>query len=99
MEYYKDEKKKVKICIYQSKKEVQEEFGRKMNQDVNGNRKLFWKEVTMMNRGKMENSNKIKDGNGRLVLKEAEIVHMSGFDGVRTGTTSGESRLGERRLK
>ena len=32
---------KVKRYIYQSKQEVQEQFGRKMNQDVNGNRKLF----------------------------------------------------------
>ena len=34
------------MYIYQSKKEVHEQFGRKMNQDVNGNRKLFWKEVS-----------------------------------------------------
>ena len=41
MEAYRKEKRKVKRCIYQSKKKVNEEFGRKMNQDVNGNRKLF----------------------------------------------------------
>ena len=40
LEVYKEEKRKVKRCIYQSKEEVQEQFGRKMNQDVNGN-KLF----------------------------------------------------------
>ena len=45
LEVYKEEKRKVKRCIYQSKEEVQEQFGRKMNQDVNVNRKLFWKEV------------------------------------------------------
>ena len=44
LEVYKEEKKKFKRCIYQSKKEVHEQFGRKMNQDVNGNWKLFWKE-------------------------------------------------------
>ena len=44
-----------------------------MNQDVNGNRKLFWKEVSKVNGGKVENSNKIKDGNGRLVLEKAEV--------------------------
>ena len=46
LEVYKEEKRKVKRCIYQSKEEVQEQFGRKMNQNVNGNRKLFWKEVS-----------------------------------------------------
>ena len=45
MEAYKEEKKKIKRCIYQSKKEVNEQFRRKMSQDVDGNRKLFWKEV------------------------------------------------------
>ena len=45
MEVYKEEKKKIKRCIYQSKKEVNEQFRRKMSQDVDGNRKLFWKEV------------------------------------------------------
>ena len=44
-----------------------------MNQDVNGNRKLFWKEVTKANKGKVEDSNRIKDGNGRLALEEAEV--------------------------
>ena len=43
----------VKSCIYQSKKEVYKQFGRKMNQDVDGNRKLFWEEVNKVNGGKM----------------------------------------------
>ena len=43
MEAYKEEKRKIKSCIYQSKK-VHEVW--KMNQDVNGNRKLLWKEVS-----------------------------------------------------
>ena len=56
-----------------SKEEVREEFGMKMNQDVNGNKKVFRKEVRKANGGKVENSNKINDGNGRLVLEEAEV--------------------------
>ena len=46
MEELTKEKREVKRCIYQSKKEVNEQFGRKMNHMVNGNRKLFWKEVS-----------------------------------------------------
>ena len=72
LEVYKEEKRKVKRCIYQSKEEVQEQFGR-MNQDVNGNRKLSLKEVSEANGGKVENSNGIKDGNVTLVLEEAEV--------------------------
>ena len=40
MEAYKKEKRKVKICIYRSKREVGEQFRRKINQVVNGNLKL-----------------------------------------------------------
>ena len=46
MEAYIEEKRRDKRCIYQSKKKVNKQFGRKMNEDVNGNRKLFWKEVS-----------------------------------------------------
>ena len=48
------EKRKVKRCIYQSKKEVNEQFGRKMNKDADGNKLLFWKEVSKVNGGKVE---------------------------------------------
>ena len=48
-----------------------------MNQDVNGNRKLFWKGVNKANGGKVENYNRIKDRNGRLVLEEAEVRRIS----------------------
>ena len=43
MKVYREEERKVKRCIrvYQSKKKVTEQLGRKMNEDVNGNRKFF----------------------------------------------------------
>ena len=69
IDMYREEKRKVKRCIYQSKKKVNEQFGRKMNQDVNGKRKLFWKEVNKVNGGKAESCSKAKDGNGRLPLR------------------------------
>ena len=91
LEVYKEEKRKVKRCIYQSKKEIQEQLGRKINQDVNGNRKLFWKEVNKVNGGNVENSKLIKDGNRRLVLEEAEVrrIWIKGFNGVRIGNYFG----------
>ena len=46
MEAEREEKRKVKRCIIQCKMKVNEQFGRKMNEDVSGNRKLFWKEVS-----------------------------------------------------
>ena len=54
-------KKKVKRCIYQRKNEVNEQFGRKINQDVNENKKLFWKEMSNSNGGKVKRCSRIKD--------------------------------------
>ena len=45
VEVSKEEKREVVRCIYQSKEEVQEQLGRKINH-VNGNRKLFQKELS-----------------------------------------------------
>ena len=73
LEVYKEKKRKVKRCIYQSKKEVQGQFGGKMNQDVNENRKLLWKEVSKSNGVNVENSTRIKYKNDRLILEETEV--------------------------
>ena len=44
-----------------------------MNMDVNGNRKLFWKEVNNAKGGKVESSSRIKDGNGKFSQGELEV--------------------------
>ena len=44
-----------------------------MNKDVNGNRKLFWKEVSNAKGRKVESCSRIKDGNGRWVQGEEEV--------------------------
>ena len=41
-----------------------------MNEDVNRNRKLFWKEVSNAKGGKVESWRRVKDGNGRLAQGE-----------------------------
>ena len=43
-----------------------------MNEDVNGNKKLFWK-VRNAKGGKVESCSRIKDRNGKLVLQEGEV--------------------------
>ncbi len=42
---YKEWKKKVRELIEESKRRVDEEFGRKLRQNFCENKKLFWKEV------------------------------------------------------
>ena len=73
MEAHREEKKKAKRCILLSKKKVNEQFGRKMNKDVKGNRKLFWKEMCNAKGGKMESFSRIKYGNGRMAKGDDEV--------------------------
>ena len=44
--------------------------------DVNGNRKLFWKEVSNAKGGKVESCSRIKDGNGSLAQGEGEVQRI-----------------------
>ena len=44
-----------------------------MNEDLSGNRKLFWKEVGNAKAGKVESCSRIKDGNERLAQGEDEV--------------------------
>ena len=76
LEIYKEEKRKVKRCIHQSKKEVRGQFERKLNQCVIGKRKLFWKRVSKANIGKVENCSRMKDINWRLELEEIELGRL-----------------------
>ena len=57
----------------EQKKNVNKQFGKKMNEDVNGNEKLFWKEVSNAKGGKVESCSRIKDGNRRLAQGEDEV--------------------------
>ena len=65
--------RKVKRCIYQSKNKVNKQFGKKMNEDVNGNIKLFWKEVSNVRGGKVESCRRIKAKNRRLANGDDEV--------------------------
>ena len=58
-----------KVC---TSKVLNKQFVRKMNQDVNGKRKLFWKEVQKIKGGKVQNW-KIKDRIGRLAVRKVDM--------------------------
>ncbi len=48
---YKEWKKRVRRLIEESKRGVDEEFGRKLSQNFSENKKLFWKEVKKVRGG------------------------------------------------
>ena len=70
MEAYREDKRKVKMCIYQTKKNVNKQFGRKMDENLNENRKLFWKELSNAKWGKVESCSRIRAGNGMWAQRE-----------------------------
>ena len=47
-----------------------------MNEDMNGYRKLFRKEVSNVNVGKVESCSRIKDGNMRLAQGEDKVLRI-----------------------
>ena len=47
-----------------------------MNEDVNGSKKLFWKDVSNVKGGKVESCSKIKDENGRLAQGEDKVQRI-----------------------
>ena len=51
----KKEKRSIKSWIsYLCGKKINDQFEREMNQDVNRSRKLFWKEASKVNGGKLQ---------------------------------------------
>ena len=54
-------------------KKVNEQLGRKMKEDMNGNRKLLWKEGSSAKGGNVESCSRIKDIKGRLEQGEDEV--------------------------
>ena len=64
MEACREEKSKIKRCIDKRKKKLSKQFGRKMNEDVNGKGKLFWKEVSNAKGGKVESFSKMMEIRG-----------------------------------
>ncbi len=63
---YKKGKKKVRQLIEESKRRVDEEFGRKLSQNFSENKKLFWKEVKMVRGGEGSREVQMRGENGEF---------------------------------
>jgi len=73
MEEYKRVKKEVKMIVRKSKKEANENMGKRMTNDMNGNIKLFWKEVKKARGCVANGSEKVKDASGRMLLRDNDV--------------------------
>ena len=70
---YKQYKRNVKQVIRESKRKVDEDFGSRLSQKFEENKKLYWKEVERERGGRKVMSSKVRDEDGRLV-KESRAV-------------------------
>src|SRR5678815_1288391 len=73
LELYKEEKRNTKRCIRRRKQEVNEQFGRRMNEDIQGNRKLFWKEARKVKNENKGNLLRIMNRDGAFVTDEMDV--------------------------
>src|SRR5678816_1679135 len=73
LEFYKEEKRNTKRCIRRRKQEVNEQFGRRMNEDIQGNRKLFWKEARKVKNENKGNLLRIMNRDGAFVTDEMDV--------------------------
>jgi hypothetical protein len=71
-EVYKEQKRRVKVAVKESKAKVKEDFEKKMESDFESNKKLFWKWVKNTRSVKNENACGVRAGNGDLIWNDEE---------------------------
>ncbi len=69
---HKDWKKRVRKLIRESKRRVDEEFGRKLSQNFS-EKKNFWKEVRKVRGGERSGDVQMRGEDGELVRGESEL--------------------------
>ncbi len=73
---YKEWKRKVRELIKESMRRVDEEFGRKLSQNLCDNKKLFWKEVKKARGGERDGGVRMRGEDGEYVGDESELKRL-----------------------
>ncbi|KAK3895740.1 hypothetical protein Pcinc_000663 [Petrolisthes cinctipes] len=86
-------KRQVKRMVSESKRRVDEEFGRKLSEKFKENKKLFWKEVKRERGEGKSGSLRMKREDGVTVSRSEEVkeVWKRHFDSLMNGGTGGEA--------
>ncbi len=92
---YKDWKNRVRELIKESKRRVDEEFGRKLSQNFSENKKLFWKEVKKARGGEKSGDVKMRGEDGELVGGDSELkeIWKSYFEQLMNNEAEGEAMV------
>ena len=79
--------------IQESKRRVDEEFGRKLSQNFRENKKLFWKEVKKVRGGERNGDVRMRGENGELLGGESELkgIWKGYFEQLMNNKAEGEA--------
>ena len=72
-EYYKGERNRVKRIVKEAKLRADERWGQKMTESFGENKKMFWKEVKRVRKGCSRLEERVKAGDGRLLVKSEDV--------------------------
>ncbi len=90
---YKEWKKRVRELIEESKRTVDEEFGRQLSQNFSENKKVFKKEVKKVRGGEKSGGVRMRGESGELVMGESELkeIWKSYFEQLMNNEAEGEA--------
>jgi len=72
-ERYKSKRMEVKNAVRKAKREADERWGERLNESFKENSKMFWKELKRVRKGETGSEGRVKDENGKLLVKGEEV--------------------------
>ena len=72
-ECYKGRRKMVKRVVKNAKKVTNEKWERKLTENFEENKKMFWKEVKKLRKSELESEERVKDRNGRVLVESRDV--------------------------
>ena len=70
---YREMRKVVKQVVRRAKRDADARWGRRLCQNFEENKKMFWKEVKMVRKGETGKEEVVKDVNGQLLLESGDV--------------------------
>ena len=70
---YREKRREVKRVVRRAKRDADARWGRRLCQNFEGNKKMFWKEVKRVRKGETGKEEVVKDGNGQLLLESGVV--------------------------
>ena len=94
-ERYKECKRRAMRAVRFAKARADERWGRKLTEDVQGNKRMFWKEVKKTRKGPSRKEERVKAADGRLLVEQEEVGRRWGeyFEGLLNVEEEGEPEI------